>query len=163
GDGDDIAHGGPQNDVIFGQKGNDNLSGDAGNDNIIGSVGNDTVDGGANADWILGDDGTIANDRSSISVQPNDATDRPDTPDGGDTMHGDAQDDYMEGNGGGDSITGDAGQDDIIGGTSAAGSLDAGDTICGGDCLTPGLLADHDAIVGDNGTITRPGPSRVDG
>jgi Ca2+-binding RTX toxin-like protein len=60
-------------------------------------------------------------------------------------------------------MTGDAGQDDILGGTSLSGQPDAGDTICGGDCVTPGLTDDHDVIAGDNALITRPGGNRVDG
>src|SRR5262249_6286987 len=57
--------------------------------------------------------------------------------------------DYMEGNAAADTMYGEADQDDIIGGTSADGASDAGDTINGG--------AAADVIVGDNGTISRPG------
>jgi Ca2+-binding RTX toxin-like protein len=61
-------------------------------------------------------------------------------------------------------MNGDAGQDDLIGGSSTAATADAGDVMCGGDCITPALTDDHDVMIGDNGTITRPAVAdRVDG
>jgi len=77
---------------------------------------------------------------------------------GVDTVHGDAGDDYIEGGQGGDNLFGDANQDDIVGGSlvieagtvaaqTAAGQLDAGDTISGGP--------DADVVLGDNGIVDR--------
>ncbi|MEN3272149.1 MAG: hypothetical protein V7636_910, partial [Actinomycetota bacterium] len=152
----DLMRGGTQNDQMFGDTGDDTMFGDSGADTMHGNDGVDHMRGGTEADLMYGDagDDVMNGDAANDTMYGND---------GIDSMHGDAGDDYMEGNSGADVMTGDAGQDDMIGGSSIAASLDAGDTMCGGDCITPGLLADHDVMVGDNGTITRPGGDRVDG
>lgn len=73
-----------------------------------------------------------------------------------DDIHGNDGTDYIEGGQAGDLLAGDAGQDDIVGGSSyaesgvdqaTAGQLDGGDVITGGD--------DADAVLGDNGLLTR--------
>ena len=92
---------------------------------------------------------------------------------GGDTLHGNADDDLIEGNSGSDAVFGDQGQDDLIGGTSQGGGgvPDGNDCIQGDDrtnnCLgsgsgggaaaggTAGGTASSDVMIGDNGSITR--------
>ncbi len=99
---------------------------------------------------------------------------------GNDAISGNAGDDYLEGNDGADSLVGGAGEDDVVGGgsanngavisvfgplvidrllmaptgttdVSAAGLLDGNDVLDGGDA--------RDVLLGDNGRITRSGPS----
>ena len=155
-DGNDLMRGGSENDVMYGDANDDTMFGDSGADTMHGNDGNDHMRGGTENDVMYGDanDDVMNGDAGNDTMYGND---------GSDAMHGDAGDDYMEGNAGIDTMTGDAGQDDMIGGSSAAGRPDAGDTMCGGDCITPGLAADHDVMIGDNGTISRPGGDRVDG
>ena len=81
---------------------------------------------------------------------------------GNDTIRGGDGDDHLEGNNGDDGIYGGDAEDDIIGGTSpealpgaaagqtAADAPDVGETILSGG-------AGRDVIIGDNGSITRPG------
>jgi Ca2+-binding RTX toxin-like protein len=156
GDGIDLMRGGTENDTMNGNAGDDTMFGDAGSDTMHGNDGVDHMRGGTEVDLMYGDagDDVMNGDAGNDTMYGND---------GNDSMHGDAGDDYMEGNNGADTMTGDAGQDDMIGGSSAAGQPDLGDTMCGGDCITPDLANDHDVMVGDNGAITRPGGDRVDG
>ncbi|MCW2965427.1 MAG: hypothetical protein JWO17_2679 [Actinomycetia bacterium] len=156
GDGVDTMRGGSENDAMNGDAGDDTMFGDSGVDTMHGGDGADHMRGGTEADVMYGDvgDDVMNGDAGADTMYGND---------GVDSMHGDAGDDYMEGNAGSDTMTGDGGQDDMIGGSSVAASLDAGDVMCGGDCVTPGLTDDHDVMVGDNGTITRSGTDRVDG
>ena len=156
GDDGDIMRGGTEHDVMFGDAGDDTMFGDAGNDTMNGGDGVDHMRGGTENDLMHGDAGDdVMNGDAGTDTMYGDV--------GNDSMHGDADDDYMEGNAGSDTMTGDAGQDDIVGGSNTAGQPDAGDTICGGDCITPALPSDHDVIAGDNALITRPGGDRVDG
>ncbi|HUP84685.1 MAG TPA: calcium-binding protein [Acidimicrobiales bacterium] len=67
---------------------------------------------------------------------------------GNDTMHGNAGHDDMEGNHQSDHMWGDDQQDDMLGGSRTATWFDTGDFLYGGN--------DHDVVLGDNGTITRP-------
>ena len=137
-------------DTMFGDTGDDTMFGDAGDDVMRGNEDVDHMRGGTENDLMNGDAGNdVMNGDAGTDKMYGDADD--------DSMHGDAQDDYMEGNAGSDSMTGDANQDDIIGGSGSAGQPDAGDTICGGDCITPALTDDHDVIAGDNATITQAG------
>jgi len=84
---------------------------------------------------------------------------------GNDTMHGGPGDDYMEGNAGSDIMYGDGGNDDLIGGSAAAGQIDANiptsvpPTVSGNGMLLGNLMYGGDGadvMVGNNGTITRP-------
>ncbi len=84
---------------------------------------------------------------------------------GNDTMHGGPGDDYMEGNAGSDIMYGDGGNDDLIGGSAAAGQIDANiptsvpPTVSGNGLLLGNLMYGGDGadvMVGNNGTITRP-------
>jgi Ca2+-binding RTX toxin-like protein len=181
--GDDTMNGGTEGDVMFGDAGADTMNGDAGSDTMRGGTEADTMHGNGDGDFMFGDSGQdqmFGDDgddvmRGGISadtmhgnadhdVMNGDA--EPDTMhgDGGpDTMHGDAADDYMEGNGDVDTMTGDAGEDDMLGGSGSAGQPDAGDTMKGGDGVTPNLTQDFDVLVGDNGKIERPGGTKVTG
>ena len=106
---------------------------DLGYSPTAGTSGDDTINGDAASDVIYGQGGV-------------------------DTIHGNGGDDYVEGGQGGDNLFGDDGQDDIAGGSlyvesgtvaaqTAAGQLDTGDTISGGN--------DADVILGDNGIVDR--------
>ena len=100
--------------------------------------------------------------RGGDCIQGNDENDDVYAGGGGDLVHGDAGDDYVEGNGGSDGdgdidttpdaaigLYGDVGQDDLIGGTSQGdgGVADGADDIWGGQ--------GHDVATGDNADITR--------
>jgi Ca2+-binding RTX toxin-like protein len=131
---DDLVYGEGGNDQVFAGTGDDVVYAGAGDDNPVrGEAGNDTMYGEANQDTMYGDSGA-----DKIYGNAN-----------RDIIRGGIDDDYVEGNEANDDIYGDGAQDDLIGGTSAAGTPDLGDTIFGG--------ADVDVVVGDNGTIQRPG------
>ena len=87
-----------------------------------------------------------------------DCTARIDENGGGDEMHGGAGDDYMEGNHGSDWMFGDDGEDDMLGGSSAGDGVIGGGVpptnLADGDDVMDGGVED-DAMVGDNGIITR--------
>ena len=164
------------------------IFGDAGQDDIVGGSqggsppadGGDTILGNVEQDVILGDnitrpggsdpDGTTTRSVSLSDptaggpdwIQGNDENDDVYAGGDGDLVHGDAGDDYVEGNGGSDGdgrrrrapdtaigLYGDTGQDDLIGGTNQGdgGIGDGADDIWGGQ--------GHDAIAGDNADILR--------
>lgn len=191
----DEVHGGAGNDVILGDNGtiapsglttmtdaataattfgDDDLFGEGGTDQVYGQQGADDLDGGGEADYLVGDLGSIGA-LGTPATWPGAAPNRPvaliaqsvggvDTITGGagddhgyggaagDVLDGNAGDDYLEGNGGQDTLRGGTGEDDLIGGSSTASvpdpALDEGEVVVeGGDGV--------DVIAGDNADITR--------
>ncbi|MEO6570140.1 MAG: hypothetical protein ABIO83_01190 [Ilumatobacteraceae bacterium] len=141
----DCIRGGAGRDLIYGEGGNDDIDAGPDDDLVFAGTGSDNpVRGNSGADVMYG------NDDADVMFGDSGA-DRMFGNAGNDDLRGGLDDDHMEGNEGIDIIRGEAGQDDLIGGSSVAGTSDAGDVIEGG------ALAD--VIVGDNGTITRPGGS----
>ncbi len=174
--GADTLRGGLDDDYLEGNEDADTLFGDAGQDDLIGGSSApgtpdaaDVINGNAGHDVLAGDNATITRPggtevdgstrRSVTLLDP--------TIGGGDTLHGDEDndrifggpekdtiygddgDDYAEGNQSNDTLYGGLGQDDLIGGSSTSGAADGRDIITGND--------DHDVLAGDNATIVRTG------
>jgi Ca2+-binding RTX toxin-like protein len=137
----DCLFGGDGRDFLFGEGGHDKLFGDVGEDYLEGNAGDDEMRGGREADTVLGNAGKDV-------MHGDSGNDRMFGNEDDDMMRGGIGDDYMEGNEDTDTMSGDAGQDDMIGGTPAAGALDALDIMHGN--------AGHDVMVGDNASIVRP-------
>ncbi|HEX6290153.1 MAG TPA: calcium-binding protein [Herpetosiphonaceae bacterium] len=135
----DTLRGGEGADVIFGEGGGDQAFGDAGNDRIAGNDGADTLRGGS-------DDDTIAGNAHDDLIFGDSGADRMTGNTGNDTMRGGIGTDTVEGNEDADTISGDADNDILIGGSSVAGTPDAGDTIDGN--------GGADVIAGDNAQVT---------
>jgi Ca2+-binding RTX toxin-like protein len=174
GPGGDHLEGNAGNDTIAGEGGDDVVIG--GSSSADQPDGDDVLDGNAGRDVIIGDNGMATGPGDVVLFDELFDGDVPDPdlfgddvinggagPDhafggsGNDTLHGDGPgvsfalsgSDHVEGNAGADTLYGDARDDRLIGGTSAAGRADDGDTIYGGD--------GNDAIAGDNATITEAG------
>jgi Ca2+-binding RTX toxin-like protein len=122
---DTVAAGGGQ-DYVDGRAADDLICGQAGDDHLIGGTGNDTAFGGSGNDLMEGGDG---NDNLYGNAN-------------NDIIFGGNGNDFIEGNQDKDWASGDDGTDTVIGGTSAAGFKDTGDTLLGGN--------QDDTIVGDN-------------
>ena len=136
-------------DALFGEGGHDAMDGGDGADVMHGNGGNDTMRGGTDTDQMFGEaglDNMFGDSGTDLMFGGPDS----------DTMRGGIGDDYMEGNGDADELWGGAGEDDMIGGSSSP-AADGPDVMFG--------LAGHDVMLGDNGTITRPGgfPNAFDG
>jgi len=135
GDGDDEMHGGAEEDSLDGGNGNDTMcgggdddemaggaqkdtmEGGGGDDNMVGGTdnspaasGGDSMNGDAGRDYMLGDEGTLTRDGSSVAVSPTGSFA------GNDTMNGGDGDDFMWGQGGLDAMNGDANDDEMRGG-----------------------------------------------
>ncbi|HEX7222295.1 MAG TPA: calcium-binding protein, partial [Candidatus Limnocylindrales bacterium] len=176
GDGDVVYGDAGQDDIIGGSRGasppadrGDTILGNAGQDVVVGDNGVITRPVGTDADGTtsrvvtLTDPGGAAVAQSDGDwIQGNEENDDVYAGGGGDLVHGDLGDDYVEGNGGGDGdadadttpdpaigLYGDTGHDDLIGGTSqgSGGVADGADDVWGG--------SGADVIAGDNATITR--------
>jgi Ca2+-binding RTX toxin-like protein len=191
GDGMDVVHGNVGTDLVSGGNGADDVFGDAQDDHMIGgypnAAGNDDgvradtfgdhMFGGSGDDKMAGDDATITQP-GIVSLLAEASQGQADlifgeTDDdamygelGDDDIYGAAGIDHAEGNAGDDDIFGESDDDDLIGGTTEAsdtavglgqngGQPDGSDNIVGG----PG----HDALLGDNGEVTRIGGTRPDG
>ena len=164
--------GGAGDDVIFGEAGRDTITGGAGNDSLFGGLGDDTLIGGPGDDTLNGGEGsgegdaTTIGDRvdysasgSSVSVDLElgtamSATEGADQLIGiehliasrhGDTLRGDANDNFLEGGSGSDLIEGRGG-DDII----HSGLGNGIDTLSGGEGFDQ-LLLQSGQIVADGG------------
>jgi Ca2+-binding RTX toxin-like protein len=129
--------GGIGNDYIYGNDGNDTLNGGAGNDWLFGGTGADIINGGADLDaasyWdsVLGVtvDLSLTTGQVSSGYASGDVLSGIEILEGsrtaGDTLTGDANDNFFYGRGGNDIINGGGGNDRIYGG-------DGADTINGG-------------------------------
>ncbi len=137
--------GGPS--VAPATSGSDLLYGEGGRDFMFGQ-GNTDVDADGDSHFNEDPADTLDNDHDGLTDENG----------GGDEMHGGADDDYLEGNHGSDWMFGDDGEDDLLGGSSAGDGLIGGgvpptNLLDGDDVMDGGL--DDDAMIGDNGTITR--------
>ena len=189
--GDDYLDGGDGDDDMIGGNGHD-LGGTAGAERLFPNVadGSDELHGGGGADHMAGDNAVLRRVPSrtlelldveflGAVVDPNaggpDALFGGDGPDvaygqaDNDSIEGEAGDDYLEGNSGVDTINGGTGQDDMIGGSGRddgphtapatfrrlANVLDEGDIMDGG--------SEQDVMLGDNGSVVRPGSTGLFG
>lgn len=145
---DDTLTGGYGNDHVHGGDGDDDVAGDAGNDEVRGGDGNDDLEyaDGSGTDLLFpgdGDDdvwndhadtvsyadsthGIDADLREGLEIRSAGGDDDLEVAPAaligspyGDTMHGDAEWNRMEGAGGDDEILGGAGNDTLIGGTGS--------------------------------------------
>ncbi|HSL11509.1 MAG TPA: calcium-binding protein [Actinomycetota bacterium] len=142
GPGVDTMHGNEHSDEMYGDGENDVMFGDAGDDLMRGGGGDDTMEGGANDTSALPLDNAsnpLDNVNFDLKLVPSGANGW--APSGGSD---------------GDVMYGDAGQDDVVGGSQGGSPpADRGDTILGN--------TEQDVILGDNGTVTRPGGTEPDG
>ena len=172
GDDGDVMYGdAAQDDIIGGTSGGappadngDTILGNVEQDVIVGDNGNITRPGGSDPDGTTTRSVSLTDPTAGGPdwIQGNDENDDVYAGGAGDLVHGDAGDDYVEGNGGSDGdgdpdttpdpaigLYGDTGQDDLIGGTNQGdgGIGDGADDVWGGQ--------GHDVIAGDNADITR--------
>ncbi len=149
--------------------GRDTISTGGGEDVVFGGTASDEIHGGAAHDVLIGDHGLL----DVVNLPPNQnflsIFTGEDDGGGNDIIHGDGGDDFILGQQGADFLFGGAGQDDITGGHNVPFGADGDDVIDGGDDITiikngSGLTItdggvttgdDADAILGDNGLITR--------
>ena len=120
-----LALGGSGNDQVRGGHGNDEIYGQNGHDRLLGIAGDDKIEGGDGADYIAGGEG---NDYLRGGGYYGTAADL------GDTMLGEAGNDYLSGEGGDDSISGGSGSDTLDGGAGhdrLDGGTGADDLACG--------------------------------
>ncbi len=138
----DTMHGNEHSDEMYGDGANDVMFGDGGDDLMRGGGGDDTMEGGANDSSALPLDNAanpLDNANFDLRLVPSGTNGW--APAGGSD---------------GDVMYGDGGQDDIVGGSQGGSPpADRGDTILGN--------TEQDVILGDNGTVTRPGGSGPDG
>gem|GEM_PF-3274052 len=189
--GNDVIDGGEGDDDLIGGNGHD-LGGAGGTKRSFPNVSdaNDIVRGGPGSDLIAGDNAdierlptrtivlfdvpfvgaTVLPDASGDDELFGDAgTDTAYGQGGNDLLDGGDAADYLEGNDGTDTVNGADGQDDIVGGSGRDdGPASPGvsfrkleNVIDEGDALDGG--ADHDVILGDNGSIVRLATVGVDG
>ncbi|WP_051881819.1 M10 family metallopeptidase C-terminal domain-containing protein [Parvularcula oceani] len=169
-------------DVIFGEGGTDYVSGGAGNDQLYGGAGDDYLAGGEGADTLIGGAGAdIAYYAASgIGVQIDlggglygggdaegdalyEVEDVIGSASAGDTLTGDAGDNYLDGHGGDDLIRGGDGEDTVVGslGSDTLFGGNGNDILVGGfrgdgtgtDRLTGGAGQDRFRIYGDEGFV----------
>jgi Ca2+-binding RTX toxin-like protein len=101
-------------DWLCGAGGNDTINGNGGNDGINGGDGNDTINAGGGDDLVEGGAGmdTMEGSTGDDDIRGNLSTNHT-LNDGGNTIFGDAGDDFIAGSGGDDEIFGGA-DDDFI-------------------------------------------------
>jgi Ca2+-binding RTX toxin-like protein len=158
GDGyDDVLNGGPGNDTIDGGAGNDTILGGDGNDpSLVGGPGNDTIDGGAGTDNV---DYSSAPSAVAVDLRTGSADDSmggTDTisnvenvtgsPNGGDTIEGNAADNVLNGGGGaGDTVSYSGAPTGVtvdLTNSAAQNTGDGTDTLTGFDNLVGSANAD---------------------
>jgi Ca2+-binding RTX toxin-like protein len=189
--GNDTLDGGTGADDMIGGSGHD-LGGAGGAKRTFPNTadGSDTLLGQAGSDHMAGDNADLVRtptrtlelfDVAFVGATVNPASGAADVLKGGDDpdiaygqagndlVEGEGGDDYLEGNSGVDTVNGGTGQDDMVGGSGRddgphtppatfrrlANVLDEGDIMDGG--------ADQDVMLGDNGSITRPGTTGLYG
>lgn len=133
--GNDTIFGGGASDLLAGGVGNDKLYGEAGDDSLHGDVGADRIDGGLGNDWVLYFDGATAG--VQVFLYQNRATGGAAAGDTlfdienvqatkfADTIHGNAQANFLDGRDGNDKLYGREGNDNLAGG-SGGDLLDGG-------------------------------------
>ncbi len=150
-------------DTLFGRAGSDHMAGD--NADLVRTPGRtlellDVPFVGAVVDPLAG---------AADVIEGGDDADTAYGQAGNDLVEGESGDDYLEGNAGIDTVTGSSGQDDLVGGSGRddgphapsttfrrlANVLDEGDVMDGG--------GDQDVMLGDNGSIVRPGTTGLYG
>lgn len=182
--GSDTLSGQDGHDQLFGGAGNDRLLGGLGNDMIVADndgIGNDTIDGGAGIDTL---DYNRSAATSGVTVNLNLTTAQSTGGAGtdtilnieqvsgtrfGDTITGNAADNWINGNQGSDTLSGAAGNDMLFAGSADYGSINVLDGGTGDDKLTGGSGADTliggdgaDRLKGDLGTDTLTGGAGAD-
>ncbi len=150
-----------QSDPVSAQPGETEVEGDAA-DLILGGNGVDVVNAGGGGDWVYagGAADRVCGNRGDDHLYAGDAADLVFGGSGRDQAYGEAGDDQVYGNGGNDGVYGGTGSDRlqgnggsdwvdggteadvVLGGTSKAGSPDAGDWLFG--------AAGEDIVIGDN-------------
>jgi Ca2+-binding RTX toxin-like protein len=124
--GNDIVNGGKGGDTLWGSAGADTLDGADGDDYLVGGAGADIIKGGAGFDWSSYEDATagVKVDLTKTGAQDTGGGGT-DTLSGiehlygtkfGDTLTGDAGDNYLYGDDGDDNLYGGAGDDHLSGG-----------------------------------------------
>lgn len=155
-------------EAVVGSEGHDDITGDNQSNIIFGGLGNDTMDGGGGFDyasyWFAGGGVTANLSTGTATGEGNDTLVRIEgllgTVDFPDTLTGDDNDNYLDGDGGNDTLNGGDGDDLFLGGAGddtmngGPGVFDMADYFCGGCNLNANLGA---------GTITGAGDDTVSG